>query len=348
MLKPLEHPHDTSTELEDEPCDLPETEPRIRHGWCKRSCPGVNYQSIGGANSQDPKDKQEAPSSQERHTLLLLRVVFYFTLLFSLSEIFAGIISNSLLLLEESVHMFADSASYGINLWAELQRGSPRTKASAELVGTGVSLLTLAGTLVFVFVESIDRLWTDKVHAPVDAKIMLGFGVALTTFHFSCLVAFFCGVNVLHSHSHSGGGHGHSHGGHQCEGHAHEEDQCIHDEDGKLSLNAKSALFHVFVDFLHSAIVIVTACIVLFTSGTKSDAGNAAKSSKIDAVASLLLCGVIFFGCYVLLKSFVVQLRQFCRTETSVDPTEEAEELVELPLPLPGLTKDDYVSITLT
>ena len=292
--------------------------------------------------------KEREKESGNKNTLVLLRVVFYFTLFFSLSEIFAGVVSNSLLLLEESVHMFADSASYGINLWAELQRGSERSKQGAQLVGTGVSLLTLSATLAFVFIESLHRLSSDAVHAPVDAKIMLGFGVALTTFHFSCLVAFFCGVNVLHSHSHSGGGHGHSHGAH-IHGHGHcdhgEEQECAGEEKG-LSLNAKSALFHVFVDFLHSAIVIVTACIVLLTNNSTSDGDRATNSSKIDAFASLVLCVIIFSGCYVLLKSFCAQLWLFCGWKKP--PVEVQEEQFELPLQVPTVEKHEYVSITLT
>lgn len=317
--------------------------------------------------------------------ILLLRFVFYFTLLFSMIELFAGMASHSLLLIEESVHMFADSVSFGVNLWAELKSQELESKQLAQLIGTGVSFATLSGTLFAVLWESINRLSTRNL-VKVDARVMLGFGIALSSFHASCLLAYFCGVNILHSHSHAHGhDHGHSHGlsssvakhektavhkhshaAHRSHGTANNteelEELCVKDHghedlpdtDCKAASaagtkgdrlekeieenpNLVSAMFHVFVDFLHSFLVIVTAGVVMFVDGkpfttdetnettVETDSGL---SGRIDAMSSLLLCGIIFSGCVVLFKSFAYQYRVYRnRSYDAVVPDNDLDPL---------------------
>mmetsp|Transcript_9715 Transcript_9715/g.11069 ORF Transcript_9715/g.11069 Transcript_9715/m.11069 type:complete len:447 (-) Transcript_9715:236-1576(-) len=334
---------------------------------------------------------EDLAGRKKQQAITLLRVVFYFTLLFSFTEIFAGVLAHSLLLVQESVHMFADSLSYGVNLWAEIKSQSEdaRSRQLAQLLGTFISLLALLGTLFAVVFESVRRLTTDERLVEVDANIMLGFGVALSMFHLSCLLAYYNGVNILHSHSH-GGSHGHSHDHHQCShnsesklkhdegtkseflgnlksddndstspenkshchGHGHDNNhdhnKCHHHhkhshchsnstEAGATLLeqpgveevkpchehesehgneNLMSAIIHVFVDFLHSFIVIITALVVMFTSTEYS--------AKIDAASSLLICLIILSGCWVLFKSFWNQFvdyqdRGYHLTATYVD-----------------------------
>jgi len=130
----------------------------------------------------------------------ILLFVFCFTIIFSISEAIAGVMSNSLLLLEESVHMFADSISFGFNLCAEAYGGSP----IADLAGAGISLLALTITLVAVVVESIKRLNDIHDHSvEINSTVMMIFGAVLCTFHLFCLHLYYSGVSV-HGHGQDG------------------------------------------------------------------------------------------------------------------------------------------------
>lgn len=234
---------------------------------------------------------------RDSNGIILLRIVFYFTLLFSIVELFAGLYSKSLLLIEESIHMFADSISFGVNLWAELKSQDEAERAKAQFLGTLVSFLTLSGTFFAVFMESLLRLGRNET-VQVDANVMLGFGIALSCFHAASLLAYFCGFNALHSHSHGHEyEHGHSHGEKTLEDSDCEENDATPEENHNLS----SAIFHVFVDFLHSFLVVLTAIVVIEFEEKKS--------GQIDAIASLFLCFVIFSGCVVLFKSLLYQYR---------------------------------------
>eukprot|EP00924_Labyrinthula_sp_SR-Ha-C_P014972 snap_masked-scaffold_9-processed-gene-3.11-mRNA-1 protein AED:1.00 eAED:1.00 QI:0/-1/0/0/-1/1/1/0/316 len=312
---------------------------------------------------------EEHPHTEENSGVLLLRLVFYFTLMFSISELFAAYFSNSILLFEESIHMFADSVSFGLNLWAERVslraelegENGERNKLFGQMVGTGVSALTLIATLFVVFIESVRRLTYNESSETVDSSIMLGFGITLSTFHLSCLLAYFCGINILHSHSHShgGGSHGHSHNSYKkvkelpenksflreeekhSHGHSHnhnidsdDDHHCSGYEKSERSENLVSAIFHVFVDFLHSFLVIVTALFVKFSGvddEDKADADNnifsSLDSGKVDAISSLLLCVVIFSGSVIVAKSFWRQFKVYTAMDGSVLQSEESHPI---------------------
>ncbi len=66
-----------------------------------------------GAMEESGDGIWQANANVKARGVMFLRVVFVFTLTLSFAELAAGIVSKSLLLLEESVHMFADSMSFG-------------------------------------------------------------------------------------------------------------------------------------------------------------------------------------------------------------------------------------------
>jgi len=176
-------------------------------------------------------------------SVTVLKIVFAFTLIFSIAEFVAGQVSNSLLLFEESVHMFADSVSFGFNLWAEAGVAHSRTR---DLIGTGISLFALVFTLLSILIESIRRFVDTKhMHSTViDAPIMLAYGSVLCLFHLLCLFLYFRGLSVheiqsntssssdnLHSHSHHSHDHHSSRNGPLSGGHSHDPSVLCHAHD---------------------------------------------------------------------------------------------------------------------
>lgn len=149
--------------------------------------------------------------NQVSRGVLLLAFVFVFTLFFSIAELFAGLASQSLLLVEESVHMFADSVSFGISLWAEFKSETEHSER-ANLIGAGISLLTLTITMFAIGIESVRRIFHLHDHAvEVNSGTMLGFGLVLSCFHLFCLALYFCGGISVHSHE--------QHVNHDCASH---------------------------------------------------------------------------------------------------------------------------------
>jgi len=258
-------------------------------------------------DDDDDGDKIFDGEILNNHGLKVLWFVFSFTLVFSVVELGAGIWAKSLLLIEESVHMFADSVSFGIALWAEIKIHRGSSQKCANLIGSAVSLTTLSVTMVAVLIESIRRLVNLNDHGViVNSNVMLIFGVILMTFHLLCLLLYTQGFAV-HRHGHEASHnheHEHSHRNHEyCahsdhHGHSH---ACCGIEHS--SLNMASAFFHIVIDFLHSTFVFLTAIIIRIFGHEKMFAGT------IDAIASLFLAFVIGGGVFVLAKQFCAAFR---------------------------------------
>jgi len=198
-----------------------------------------------GASTEFNGDVKEVDWQHSR-AISLLRIIFYFTLVFSCAELIAGLLSHSLLLIEESVHMFADCLSYGVNLWAEIKSKSDdhKVRVRAQLFGTLISFIALLFTGLGVFFEGLHRLISNELDLAVDSKVLMGFGIILSSFHITCLLLYYNGFNILHSHSHGNDDHHHGHSHSPCDvehghDHGHHHDYChskINPESVKLTL----------------------------------------------------------------------------------------------------------------
>jgi cobalt-zinc-cadmium efflux system protein len=166
-----------------------------------------------------------------------LKRVLVLTVVFMLVEAAAGWLANSLALLADAGHMFADVAALGLALFvgwaarrpatAERTYGYLRLEILAALVN-GAALLVLAGGIVW---EAVRRFRQPPV---VEPRILFGVGAA-------GLVVNLIALRLLH--------HGHQH-----------------------SLNLRGAYLHVLGDFLGSAGAMAAGAVILLTGWTPADA----------------------------------------------------------------------------
>eukprot|EP00993_Chasmostoma_nieuportense_P001688 NODE_2546_length_1151_cov_15.873047_g2427_i0.p1 GENE.NODE_2546_length_1151_cov_15.873047_g2427_i0~~NODE_2546_length_1151_cov_15.873047_g2427_i0.p1 ORF type:complete len:361 (+),score=87.20 NODE_2546_length_1151_cov_15.873047_g2427_i0:29-1084(+) len=208
--------------------------------------------------------------------------------LFMGMELTGGLLSHSLAILTDALHLLSDVAGILINLVAVVVARKPSTKMMSwgfyriEVMGALLSIFLiwgLTGGLLFVAIHRLQHT------APViDAQIML-----LTACLGICVnvVLFFVLGGWGHCAGHGGHSHGlslgHSHGGHDHD-HAHipivhpsspteEEDEeygggggdNMHTHTGQPSnINIRATFIHILGDFLQSVGVVVSAALILW------------------------------------------------------------------------------------
>jgi cobalt-zinc-cadmium efflux system protein len=160
-----------------------------------------------------------------------LMAVLLITAVFMIAEVVGGLLSNSLALLADAGHMFADVAALGLSVFAmRLARKPPTNKRTfgyvrleilAALVN-GAALLVISGV---IFVEAWGRL---REPAVIDGGVML----AVATLGLGVNVV---GALLLHRHAHD-------------------------------NLNVRGAYLHVIGDLLGS-VGAIAAGIVILTTG---------------------------------------------------------------------------------
>ncbi|HLB36141.1 MAG TPA: cation diffusion facilitator family transporter [Gemmatimonadales bacterium] len=165
-----------------------------------------------------------------------LKLVLGLTALFMIVEAGAGWVANSLALLADAGHMFADVAALGLALFvawaarrpatAERTYGYLRLEILAALVN-GAALLVLAGGIVW---EAAQRFRQPPV---VEPRILFGVG-------FAGLLVNVVALRLLHR------------------GHQH-------------SLNVRGAYLHVLGDLLGSVGAMAAGAIILVTGWTPAD-----------------------------------------------------------------------------
>ena len=147
---------------------------------------------------------------------------------FMLAEIIAGIISNSLAILSDAIHLMSDVAGFAIALMAFHLSNKAANKqftfgyARAEVFGAFASILILYIATIWLVVEAIHRaiLWAHDEAEIVDGKIMFimaCFGILVNVILGLVFHNDKEGSLSLHDHSHEHGGHAHGHG----HGHGH-------------------------------------------------------------------------------------------------------------------------------
>lgn len=198
------------------------------------------------------------PESRKKERVTLIVVVI--TLVTMTAEIIAGIISGSMALLSDGIHMGTHAVALFITLaayiFARKHSGNPSFSFGTGKVGVlggytnAILLMLAAGAMI---VESIERL----VH-PVNILFNEAIIVAVTGLIVNIISAVILGHGNGHTHDH---GHSHrhtDHADHSC-GHSH------HQSTGKSDdHNLKAAYLHVLTDALTSVLAIAALLIAKF------------------------------------------------------------------------------------
>jgi len=208
------------------------------------------------------KTRKQIPQSQQNEKLTLVVVII--TLLTMVAEIIAGIISGSMALLSDGIHMGTHAVALFITLaayiFARRQINNPKYSFGTGKVGvlggyTNAILLLLAGGAMII--ESIERLIN-----PVSILFNEAIIVAIVGLVVNIISAIILG-HGNGSHDHHGHGHHHDHGHHpgQDQGHTHDHPSEPHTGDhqnsnGHTDHNLKAAYLHVITDALTSVLAI--------------------------------------------------------------------------------------------
>ena len=169
--------------------------------------------------------------------LLRKRTIFVIivTISMMLAEIYYGIITHSMALLADGLHMGTHALAFGITLivcFIALKYSDKTEKLNA--LGGYTSSILLGFTGLGIIYESIERFFNPLLISFSDAIFiaLLGLGVNLV-----CILIM-GGENPFHNHKHS----------HSCCHSEHEK----HDEN----LNYKAAYLHILADILTSVLAI--------------------------------------------------------------------------------------------
>lgn len=205
----MAHPHNSHSDPHDEP--------------------GLEQGPQHGHGSVPPSVRGDRPAGR-------LRFVLALTAGFMVVEAVGGLLANSLALLADAGHMFADMAALALSIWAmrlaqrpaswEKTYGYVRMEILAALVN-GAALLVMSGLIAW---EAWQRV---RVPEPVDGPLLAG--VATAGLGVNVLAA-----TLLHAHAHE-------------------------------SLNIRGAYLHVLGDLLGSVGALVAGAIVWLTGWTTAD-----------------------------------------------------------------------------
>lgn len=162
---------------------------------------------------------------QHHHNpLRAMGVVLGFSAVIFLAELIGGLVSGSLALVSDAMHMLSDSLGLVVAMGAiVVGRRGATSRATygfrrVEVLAALVNALSVAGISVWIVWEAIGRLGSPE---PINVRLMLGVGVV-------GLLANLFGAFMLHGHAHD-------------------------------SMNVRGAYLHVLVDLLGSLVVIFAA-----------------------------------------------------------------------------------------
>jgi cation diffusion facilitator family transporter len=190
---------------------------------------------------------KEIPNSQGNEKVTLIVVII--TLVTMFAEIFAGILSGSMALLSDGIHMGTHALALFITLaayiFARKHINNPKYSFGTGKVGvlggyTNAILLLLAS--VTMAYESIERILD-----PVEIHFNQAIIVAIIGLIVNIVSAFILGHGGGDSHDHSG--HNHSHDNDHHHDHYHEAPHEDH--------NLKAAYLHVITDAMTSVLAII-------------------------------------------------------------------------------------------
>lgn len=167
-----------------------------------------------------------------------LWITLVLTFFFAIVEVVGGLLSHSLALLSDSMHMISDVVALGLSMTAiYMASRSPNRKYTFgflrfEVIASLLNGLALAVIAIGIFVEGIKRMLNPQ-------QVELGFMLVIAIIGFAVNLT----LTLVLTRS-------------------------MKEED---NLNVRSALWHFFGDLLSSVGVIVSAVIIYFTGWTILD-----------------------------------------------------------------------------
>ena len=191
-----------------------------------------------------------APSSTNQRLLIALAIIFFFAIV----EALGGWWANSLALLSDAGHMFADSLALilaAVAAW--VAKKPPNYKHSfgfgrAEIIGASLSSLLLIAVMISIIVEAVQRL----MHGQQAANGILIIAVA-----FIGLLANLIAAYVL--------------------------------SKGEQDLNVRAAVLHVLSDTLGSIAALVAGAVIYFSGWLPIDAILSLFISGLVLIATMRL-----------------------------------------------------------
>ena len=240
--------------------------------------------SLGSTSvlSDDGNEGDDDESSVARRKLLMACALIF---VFMTIEGIGGIVSGSLAIMTDALHLLTDLVGFGISIAALTLSRRPATRKltfgwyRAEILGALISVILVWAITAVLVMLAIQRLAQNEYE--IDAHVMLitsslGVGINL-----------FMGVQLQHGHSH-GPGHGHSHGGGgDGHDHSHEERRTPEVNNAKTSygaisesaeqshqgepkikkgenINVRAAIMNMLGDLCQSVGVMIAALIIFF------------------------------------------------------------------------------------
>lgn len=199
--------------------------------------------------------QQTAPKAGNNEKVTLIVVII--TLITMAAEIIAGILSGSMALLSDGIHMGTHAVALFITLaayiFARKHSSNPSFSFGTGKVGilggytNAILLLFAAAAMVF---ESVERL----IH-PVDIK----FNEAIIVAIIGLVVNIASAIILGHGKEGQPHGHGHSHNHSHAHGQDHSHGNYRHEDH-----NLKAAYLHVLTDALTSVLAIVALLIAKY------------------------------------------------------------------------------------
>jgi len=184
-----------------------------------------------------------------------LWIVFVIAISLFVFELVGGILSNSLALIADSLHVMLDFSAIGISLFAfRIARRSHSPKLTfgfhrAEIVAAFVNGITLIGVAAFIIIEAYKRLFEPP---EIDTILLVGFASI-------GLVANIVMANMLK-------------------------------KDSKSNLNVHGSYLHVIGDLLSSIGVIIGAIIMIISNNFIVDVIVSVGIAIIIARSGIILC----------------------------------------------------------
>lgn len=181
------------------------------------------------------------------------RYVVALTAAMMVVEIIAGILTGSMALLADGIHMATHAGALGVAAFAywfaRRHAGNPRftfgTGKVGDLAGFA-SALVLAIFAIGIAVESVQRFVSPLAIAYTEAIWIAVLGLAV-----NLVSAWLLGADHHHGHDH-----GHAHGHHRHHDHDHADEDHGHHDHAHADNNLRSAYFHVLADALTSVLAI--------------------------------------------------------------------------------------------
>lgn len=183
--------------------------------------------------------KEHSNYRKEQHaSKKTLWITLLLTLFFTIVEVVGGILSNSLALLSDSIHMISDVFALGLSMLAiYLASRHPNDKYTFgylrfEILASFINGLALIVISIGIFFEGVMRI----IH-PQEIELSLMMGIAVIGLIVNIVLTFVLG----HSHKH------------------------------EQNLNIQSALWHFIGDLLSSIGIIISGIIIYFSGYTIFD-----------------------------------------------------------------------------